>query len=316
MRRLAFLLALFLMALPALGQTYELQVPKVVLRGVPFDVTVKNTDGQFNADSVQAYRVQVGDTAYPLTFTDGQTLVAEDVTGTGEVLLVQGSTTLAQGTARSVPGWLSILPPVLAILIALAFKRVIPALFLGIWIGAWIVVGGGMGWFYGLFDAFQGFIRTAMTDPDRVSIILFTLMIGGMVGIISKSGGTQGVVNKIIGWASSPRRGQVATGTLGLAIFFDDYANTLVVGNTMRPVTDRLRISREKLAYIVDSTAAPVACLALVTTWIGYEVGIIGAAVGQIEGFDEAAYSIFLNSIPYSFYPLLAIFFVFAVALT
>ncbi len=84
----------------------------------------------------------------------------------------------------------------------------------------------------------------------------------------------------------------------------------------MRPVTDRLRVSREKLAYIVDSTAAPVACLAFVTTWIGYEVGLVGDAVSGIAGYNESAYSIFLRSIPYSFYPLLAIFFVFAVALT
>ncbi len=84
----------------------------------------------------------------------------------------------------------------------------------------------------------------------------------------------------------------------------------------MRPIIDRLRISREKLAYIVDSIAAPVASLGLVTTWIGYEVGLIGDAMAKIDGFQEDAYSIFLHFLPYSFYPLLTIFFVFAVALT
>src|SRR5690606_23896070 len=93
-----------------------------------------------------------------------------------------------------------------------------------------------------------------------------------------------------------------------------DYANTLIVGGTMRPITDALRISREKLAYIVDSTAAPIASLALVTTWIGYEVGLIGTAVSRLPGYEEAAYAIFLNSIPYSFYPILALGFVYAVA--
>ncbi len=101
-----------------------------------------------------------------------------------------------------------------------------------------------------------------------------------------------------------------------MAIFFDDYANTLIVGGTMRPITDRLRVSREKLAYIVDSTAAPIACLAFVTTWIGYQVGLIGNAVDKLPGYDEGAYSIFLGSIPYSFYPILALFFVFAITLT
>ena len=101
---------------------------------------------------------------------------------------------------------------------------------------------------------------------------------------------------------------------MGLAIFFDDYANTLVVGNTMRPVTDAKRISRAKLAYIVDSTAAPVACIALVTTWIGYEVGLIGESMEKISGLQMEAYLVFLNTIPYSFYPILAIVFVFMIA--
>jgi Na+/H+ antiporter NhaC len=102
---------------------------------------------------------------------------------------------------------------------------------------------------------------------------------------------------------------------MGLMIFFDDYANTLVVGNTARSVTDHLKISREKLAYIVDSTAAPVVCLALVTTWIGYQVSLIDQAMGDIDGLaGRTAYSLFLNSIPYSFYPILAVLFVLAVA--
>jgi Na+/H+ antiporter NhaC len=103
---------------------------------------------------------------------------------------------------------------------------------------------------------------------------------------------------------------------MGLMIFFDDYSNTLVVGNTARPITDHLKISREKLAYIVDSTAAPVVCLALITTWIGYEVGLIGDALDSVPDLDEPAYTVFLKSIPYSFYPILAFIFVLAVAVT
>nr|MDJ0813957.1 Na+/H+ antiporter NhaC family protein [Woeseiaceae bacterium] len=98
-------------------------------------------------------------------------------------------------------------------------------------------------------------------------------------------------------------------------IFFDDYANTLVVGNTARSVTDHLKISREKLAYIVDSTAAPVVSIALVTTWIGYQVSLIDQAMGDIDGLSGmTAYSMFLHSIPFSFYPILAILFVLAVS--
>lgn len=211
--------------------------------------------------------------------------------------------------------WLSILPPLLTIAFALIWKRVIPALFLGIWLGAWAINDFGLyGIWSGLLDSFQVYVLTALADPDRASIVLFSLMVGGMVGIISRNGGMQGIVNHIVKWADSARHACLATATLGLAIFFDDYANTLVVGNTMRPVTDAMRISRAKLAYIVDSTAAPVACIALVTTWIGYEVGLIGDAISKLPDLNEEAYLVFLNTIPYSFYPVLAIAFVYMVS--
>ncbi len=212
-------------------------------------------------------------------------------------------------------GWLSILPALLAIVLALAFRQVVVSLFMGVWVGGWIVTGSFWGLFTGLWRTMDTYILNALGDTDHAAIIIFSLMIGGVVGIIQKNGGTAGIVNVVTRWAKSARRGQLATALLGIAIFFDDYANTLIVGGTMRPITDSLRISREKLAYLVDSTAAPVASLALVTTWIGYEVGLIGDAVGQIDGYSESAYSVFLNSIPYSFYPILAIVFVFGVTL-
>ncbi|HSS64318.1 MAG TPA: Na+/H+ antiporter NhaC family protein, partial [Gammaproteobacteria bacterium] len=141
-------------------------------------------------------------------------------------------------------------------------------------------------------------------------------MIGGMVGIITRNGGMASIVRIIVNRARSAIGGQIAVWGMGIMIFFDDYSNTLVVGNTARPVTDHLRISREKLAYIVDSTAAPVVCIALITTWIGYEVGLIGEAIRTIPELNEPPYTVFLKSIPYSFYPILAFLFVLAVAAT
>ncbi|MEM9303193.1 MAG: Na+/H+ antiporter NhaC family protein [Pseudomonadota bacterium] len=210
-------------------------------------------------------------------------------------------------------GFLSVLPPLVAIGMALAFRQVIPALFVGLWFGAWTLNGFDIaGLFKGLLETVEVYVRGSLADSDNAAIILFSLMIGGMVGIISRNGGMQGVVNAIAHLATSARRACLATGLMGLAVFFDDYANTLVVGNAMRPVTDRLRVSREKLAYIVDSTAAPVACLALVTTWIGYQVGLIDDALTRL-GAEQDAYAVFLGSVVYSFYPILAIFFVFLV---
>ena len=215
------------------------------------------------------------------------------------------------------PGWLAIVPALLAIVAALAFRQVVVALFLGVWAGAWIVTGDlALGWFTGLFATIQSYILPALADSDHAAIILFSMMIGGTVALIQRNGGTAAIVATVTKWARTAGRGQFATALLGVLVFFDDYANTLIVGGTMRPITDRLRISREKLAYIVDSTAAPVACLAFVTTWIGYEVGLIGDAVAKLPGYSEAPYSIFLGSIAYSFYPLLALFFVFAITLS
>ena len=202
-------------------------------------------------------------------------------------------------------------------MLALTLRQVIPALFMGVWFGAWAINGFTVsGLLNGLLESFQIHILDAVADANHAAVVLFSLMIGGTVGIISRNGGMQGIVNLIVGWADNARRACLATATMGLAIFFDDYANTLVVGNTMRPVTDSMRVSRAKLAYIVDSTAAPVATIAFVTTWIGYQVGLIGEAISYIPDLDAEAYLLFLSTIPYNFYPLLAIAFVFMVAWT
>ncbi len=312
-------LALVALALPATAgaaQEYSLDAPRVVLRGTPFTVGVEVPE----AGIAIPLSVRVDGRSFPVVADDDGGLVARvESASTGSVVLELTDTgaSLASATTRLIPAWVSVVPPIIAIVAALVFRQVIPALFFGLFFGSVAVIGfGPTGIFVGLLEAFQVYVVEALADPDHAAIILFSFMIGGMVGIITKNGGMQGVVDHMVKWATSPRRGQTTTALLGLAIFFDDYANTLVVGNTMRQVTDRLRISREKLAYIVDSTAAPVSCVALVTTWIGYEVGLIDAAIGQIAELDMAAYSVFLSSIPYSFYPLLTMFFVLAVANT
>jgi Na+/H+ antiporter NhaC len=223
----------------------------------------------------------------------------------------------AETVPEAAGSWVAILPPFLTIAVALVTKRVLPALFLGIWTGAWVINGFGfVGVWTGLLDTFEVYVAHALSNPDNTAIVLFSMMVGGMVGIITRNGGMQGIVNHIVEWADSARHACVATAALGVAIFFDDYANTLVVGNTMRPVTDSMRVSRAKLAYIVDSTAAPVACVAVVTTWIGYEIGLIGDSLNKMKGLDTEAYLLFLNTIPYSFYPIMAIAFVFMVSFT
>ncbi len=286
--------------------------PDVVLRGIPFQLTLR---GGTEPSSWWEVRSASEEILAAGTVTAGAEATASGVlVGSREdlpltVLVGEASIELAPTLT---PGWFSILPPLLAIVLALLFREVVTALVAGVWLGA-LAVGG--------FDPIAGtgrfidrFIVPAVADADHAAIMIFTLLLGGMVGLISRNGGTQGIVDAVAPFASTPRRGRLATWAAGMAIFFDDYANTLIVGNTMRPITDRLRISREKLAYLVDSTAAPVAALIPVSTWVGYEISLIGDGFGiareqnpDLSGLDANAFNVFIETIPYLFYPLLAL---------
>lgn len=261
-----------------------------------------------------------------LTFRRGTAQLSMDVDGRGRLLLIESAghqrmyhiAKLQQGgfRLRNIPMWLSVLPPLIAIGMALVFKEVVSSLFLGVFTGAFIAGGMRIESLYYFFESLLSvvarYVIQALNDTGHLSVLVFSLLIGGMVAIISRNGGMVGVVNKLARYARSPRSSQFVTWLLGVAIFFDDYANTLIVGNTMRAVTDRFRVSREKLAYIVDSTAAPVAAVAFITTWIGAELGYIDTGIEQLHNFDQniTPYAIFLSSLKYSFYPVLTLFFI------
>ena len=303
---------------PSPAYSAELDLPRVMLKNIGYDIRL-DADSLDHGAHVEAIRLVVDDQVIPLVKTDDQ-LIFPNVRASQSPQSLQvmaEDTVIGEAEVQVIPAWFSILPPLTAILVALLIRSVLPALVLGLWLGAWALNGLTVsGFFAGFLDGFDIYLTNAVADRDHVSIMLFTFMIAGMVGIISRNGGMRGIVELIIRGANTPKRGQVSVWTLGLLIFFDDYSNTLVVGNTSRSVTDRLKISREKLAYIVDSTAAPVATVALVTTWIGYQVGLIGDAMTRIPDLDLSPYGVFLNSILYSFYPFLAIFFVMLVITT
>ena len=293
----------------------EIETPPVALTGVGVVVSANGVEPgavhRLFADSVE--REATADDAGTVTFAE----VTFDRAGNVDLTIRSASGEALGSELRVLPGWVSVTPPVLAILVALALRNVVPALLLGVWFGAAALTSfTPRGIFSALLDSFQIYVTRALADPDHAAIILFSLMIGGMVGIITRNGGMTSIVRMLVSRAKTAVAGQVSVWLMGLMIFFDDYSNTLVVGNTARPLTDHLKISREKLAYIVDSTAAPVVCLALITTWIGYEVGLVGDAIARIPELSEPAYTVFLKSIPYSFYPILAVLFVLAVAMT
>lgn len=229
----------------------------------------------------------------------------------------------ADGSVRAqpIPLWLSILPPLVAIILALLFRQVLLALFVGILSGAWIVEGMPFtpyGILKSLFSVIDHYILGALNNSSHLSVVIFSTMIGGLVAIISRNGGMAGVVNKLSPLAKGPKSTQFVAWLLGVAIFFDDYANSLIVGNTVRPLTDRYRISREKLAYIVDSTAAPISAIAFITTWIGAELNYISDALPSLTGLENppSAYSMFLSSLPYSFYSFFTLIFILIIVFT
>ena len=209
-------------------------------------------------------------------------------------------------------GFLAVLPPLVAITLSFITKQVLASLFIGIWVGATIL--GGWNPIGGVTKTL-GYIVENAADSWNATILLFDFVIGGLIGLIYLSGGAQAFVESVTKKVKNARDGQFASWLFGLIIFFDDYANTAVVGNTFRAVSDKLKMSREKFSYIVDSTAAPVASIALISTWVGYEVGLIGDAI-EGTAITMTPYSIFLRSIPYSFYSIFAIILVLAIALS
>ena len=290
---------------------FTVELSKIIIQDIPVNIKII-ADKQFAAD--ETLQVNVNDSVLFLHFENGKYLFRHTFIKKEELNISIGDYSFSK-TVTPVPLWMSVLPPLIAILIALAFREVYTALFLGLLSGTTILFffqgkSFFMALFSGLFAIIDTYIVDSMKDSGHVSIILFSLMIGGMVALITRNGGMRGIVNYLSKYAANAKSGQFITWLLGIAIFFDDYANTLIVGNTMRPVTDRLKISREKLAYIVDSTAAPVAALALTTTWIGVEIAYIQEGINAI-GLNESAYIVFIRSLSTRFYPILTLAFIF-----
>ena len=246
----------------------------------PLTLTVAGEDYTLQPDDFSSSRSGTTEAQSVVDYTATVSDIRVPETGSFDMSLSQGGETISEVSSTAIWGWLTLMPPLLAIAIALISRQVIPSLVLGIYIGAVMTYGLSLGalWF-GLLDTIQVYIAQAIVPPDgdtgHVAIILFTLLMGGLIGIVYRNGGAFGIADRISVLASNRRRGQISTSGLGFAIFFSTYANSLVIGNTMRPVTDRLKISREKLAYIVDSTAAPLAAIAVISTWIGFELGLI-----------------------------------------
>ena len=217
-------------------------------------------------------------------------------------------------------GWYRIVPPLVAIASALITGRLYLSLISGVAAGGLLSAAGAYDGFFSWLG--RGFLRTgefvAHTVHDckgfgwdnpnwgNLKVLLFIALLMPIINVMIVGGGLQGVAGWLMRWAKSARSTRLVTMISGLVIFIDDYANTLIVGPTLRPLTDRQGISREKLAFLVDATAAPIAGIALVSTWIGYEVGLLSEL-----GVGGGGYAVFLNALAFRFYCFGMIIFVF-----
>lgn len=216
-------------------------------------------------------------------------------------------------------GMWSILPPLVAIALAFITKNVIVSLFLGTMTGCVMMQLNGTNIFNGIVQGFLDFTQRALNsiaDPWNAGIILQVLAIGGVISLVGKMGGSRAVAESLAKKAKTPRSTQIITWLLGIFVFFDDYANSLIVGPIMRPVSDNMKVSREKLSFIIDATAAPIAGLAIISTWIGLEVGLIKDAFANGIGQEVDAFGVFLQTIPYRFYNILILAFVVILAIS
>jgi Na+/H+ antiporter NhaC len=210
--------------------------------------------------------------------------------------------------------WYSVFPPLMAIVLAFLTRHVILSL------GIAIVAGGllthvpqtplsAIAWFEGLEEA-GIFVVSSVANKTNLQIISFVPPIFVMIEVVIASGGFKGIINWLLKWVKGGKSAQSATALMGILCFIDDYTNAIVVGSMMQPITDRFRVSREKLAFLVDATSAPIAGLAVISTWIAYEVSLLGA-VGRELGIEKSGYSMFFDALSFRFYCFLMIVFVF-----
>lgn len=202
--------------------------------------------------------------------------------------------------------WLALLPPIIAIALALITKEVYSSLFIGILAGALLYSNFSL---RGTIDhLFSGGFIAAVADAYNIGIIFFLVILGTIVALMNKSGGSAAFGR----WASKHIKSrvgaQLATVALGVLIFVDDYFNCLTVGSVMRPVTDKFNVSRSKLSYLIDATAAPVCIIAPISSWAAAVAGFVSEE--QIGGLE-----LFIRTIPYNFYALLTITMMITIAL-
>ncbi len=201
-------------------------------------------------------------------------------------------------------GVLSIIPPALSIFLAIYTRNVIFSLSVGSFMGAFILTDFNP--FYAIVDLVEQHVFVQLSSSSNSQVLIVSLVIGGFIALLEKSGGATSFSTLVTKFVSSPARGQIAAWFAGVTIFFTDSGNALIVGPLFRPIFKKLKLCKEKLAYIIDTTAAPVSILVPFIGWGVYIMSLIDNAYGDI-GVSEQAFQVLLDVWPYQFYALLAL---------
>lgn len=200
--------------------------------------------------------------------------------------------------------FLSVVPPIVAVVLAILTKRVLFSLFISILVGGLIATGGNP---FGAVGITFTWMKDVMIDPWNARFLVMTALLGTGAAFMFKTGGSDGLIKLLEKKLTSRKRVQFLPYFLGILIFFNDYVNSVIVGNASKDITAKHKVSREKLSYILDSTASPMATLGPVSDWIGFQVSLIAAAFASISIVGVEPYFAFLQSIPWNFYAILCL---------
>lgn len=255
-----------------------------------------------------------GSRELPSSITAGKGMVTESGGHVIDVTISLDGTTIDPSQSyQSFGSGASLVPLIIILFLAITTQMVELSLGVGVFVGACMISGTLIQGFKSTLDHY---ILGALADVDHGYVYLFALFMSGLVGMIEKSGGLMGFTKAMGRLAKTTRTAQLAAFGTGLVIFFDDYANILVAGSAMRPILDAMSVSREKLAFIVDATSAPIASLIPVSSWVGFEVGLIQTEIDKIIGVvgaenltvSDSGFTIFLKTIAYRYYPIFMLF--------
>ena len=216
-------------------------------------------------------------------------------------------------------GALSLLPTVLAVALAFLLGDVVVSLLIGLSVGElMLLLMAGEKPVAQLLQIIPSVIDELVgvaSDADNTKVLILCALVGGLVGVLMKTGGFEAAAKRITQKVKTPRGANLLGQLFCVLFFFDDYANALITGPVLRPIADKVGLSRERLAYIVDSTAAPVAGIAVVSSWVAVEMAVIGSGL-ETAGIADSAFQVFIRSIPYCFYCIFALVFMFITSIT